>query len=583
MRKAWKINLKPILQLLLSENSKQPKEFKVHMREHLSIDDVELLHKSWDLVKLVKMDEPRFKCIDIRHLYELFELEDKKVSNTELFCLRFYDNLFYDSPSLRMHFPTETIQRKAFLAMVNAVLFNCEFNLQNEKKFKEAGKKHFEHFKIPYDALSKFADAFYRTLNEFLTDKFTEIVQKCWKMAFNIVVTMMTDDIGKNRFSEIEIDSGLSQEQVQLIRSSWESLENKDIKIKSLRLRRLNQELLHSKGDEVLKPHTVFCIKFFDNLFYEYSEMQAYFPSAQVQSKAFTGLLFTLVEKVDYLDQYEDKIRELGKKHSDVYAVKPEAYRCLSNSLLGTLKEFLMEDFSVDIRNAWKDALDQIIAMMIEGPLKKEKKYSETVSSGSRILKRNRLNSLQIALIQKTWQKLEVFKPNISKIHFLFISPDLLNESTSPTTVFSLVFYDFLFQENAKLQIYFPNILSKSRAFGGMMHIMVKKIENLDDHEDKIRELGRKHVVEYKVTLEMFNNMQQAVLKSLVFLLADEMDSETIDAWNDAFTIIIDLMIDGPKKKRKTAVEEPQLSKTASVDLFGSVDRHHKEMKDYKP
>ena len=588
-RKAWRAHLKTTLLLLLSERSKPATLSKQHNsnKESLSVEDTDILRKSWELVKILKIEfKFRFKCIDIRNIYSEFEAQEKHISNTELFLLRFYDTLFYDNPSLRMHFPTEQVQRRAFLAMINAVLFNSEHNPQNEKKFKEHGVHHFKLLRIPAEALTKFTDSIYRTLAEFLTDKNTEHVQRCWKTAFNIVITMMTAET-KQRQSMIEVESGLSEEQVILIRKSWETLLKKTVSINSLRLRRLSQELLQSKGDEPLTTQTVFCIKFYDNLFWEHSELQAIFNSAKMQSTAFTGLMFTLVEKIEYLDQYEEKIRELGKKHSERYGIKPDYYQYLTTSLISTLKEFLQEDFDVEIRNAWREAFDQITMMMIDGPLKKDKKFSETSSSGTvfKAMRRNKMTPLQVSLIQKTWLKLETKKPDLSRIQFKFVDRDIINEASNPTTVFSLVFYDILFQIDAKLQIVFPNIFTKSRAFGGMMKIMVNKIEFLDENEEKIRDLGKKHLTEYKISPEMFENVHSAVIKSLKFMLEDELDSETLDAWNDAFNIVIEYMIEGPKKSKKKLIEEDRgmMSQKNSVDNFKTIDREHKELKDFKP
>eukprot|EP00835_Amoeboradix_gromovi_P004250 NODE_320_length_11094_cov_0.618190.p1 type:complete len:905 gc:universal NODE_320_length_11094_cov_0.618190:6549-3835(-) len=588
-RTCWQSFLKTTFQLLLSDNVKSS-NFKPAVKESLSSDELDILHRSWELIKVSKCTEFRFRCIDIRNNYNRLTNVDKSnpdleksITNTDLFTLRFYDNLFYDNPSFRVYFPTEVIRRRSFIAMIHAVLFNSEFNPQNIKKFKEVGRIHLMKIKVSVNLMPKFTDSILRTISEFLMERNTEHVQRCWKTAFNIVISMMTDESNKHqRFSIVEVNNGISAEQVQLIRSSWDHLLTKKVSITEIRLRRLDQQLLQSKGDERLSIQTVFCIKFYDNLFWEHSELQPLFSTAELQSAAFTGLMFTLIEKIEFLDQYEDKIRELGKKHAEKYGVKSEYYPYLSNAIISTLKEFLQEEFGVDEINAFKEAFEQISSYMIDGPIKKEKRYSET-SSGSNKIKKNKITPIQSSLMLKTWQKLEVKKQDLSRIDFKFLDPELLNESSSPTTVFSLVFYDYLFQEDAKLQAMFPNIFVKSKAFGGMMNVMVKKIEFLDEYEDRIRELGRKHIIEYKTTPEMFNFLKSAVIKSLKFMLQDELDSETLEAWNDGFNIVIDMMLEGPKKKKKFLEEPTLMSQKPSMDSLRSSDRDFKELKDFKP
>ena len=59
-------------------------------------------------------------------------------------------------------------------------------------------------------------------------------------------------------------------------------------------------------------------------------------------------------------------LRALGKRH-DGYQATLADYSKVANALLLTLEEFLGDDFTAEVRDAWTAVLGTISGLMIEG------------------------------------------------------------------------------------------------------------------------------------------------------------------------------------------------------------------------
>jgi len=81
---------------------------------------------------------------------------------------------------------------------------------------------------------------------------------------------------------------------------------------------------------------------------------------AQLMSK-----LSLIVSEIQDIEGLLPVLEDLALRHV-AYGVKPEHYPLVGSALLRMLEEFLGEDFTPEIRNAWTKAYSELSALMIK-------------------------------------------------------------------------------------------------------------------------------------------------------------------------------------------------------------------------
>ena len=85
-----------------------------------------------------------------------------------------------------------------------------------------------------------------------------------------------------------------------------------------------------------------------------------------VQSRKIMDTLDSIVQSIDRLDSMRGRLAELGKQHAS-YGVRPEQYETVTAALLFAFSQALGPDFDQPTREAWKQALGHVCAVMKEG------------------------------------------------------------------------------------------------------------------------------------------------------------------------------------------------------------------------
>eukprot|EP00834_Sanchytrium_tribonematis_P003796 NODE_160_length_15021_cov_0.894786.p1 type:complete len:922 gc:universal NODE_160_length_15021_cov_0.894786:12115-9350(-) len=552
-KKAWKHAFSTIINAMIEGFNEKESRLKAKSTDNLDekVSQIELrnMRRSWELVKNMNLDPKRlkFKTFDMKSLFD----QATNPSNMEYFVLKMYDNLFFEVPSLRYYFPNFMSLKKMFDGLFDVILIKFENSTDFQHYAKNLGRIHLELHKINGAMLGRIKDATLKTLQEFLLEKLSANLLKSWRTCFEVVIQFMIEGQKESlsdddKFANILVNQ-FSEDKIEIIRNSWELLLEKTIPYSSFKLKCSDQLLLTGINKSGIKIQTMFCVKYYDNLLWEYSEFSTMYNSPEKQRADFASLLFTITEKLEFVDFYEDKIREQGRKNSEISGIKPQFYECQERCLIATLKEFLGEEFDLTAFSAWKQALNLVGAFMIEGP--KIRRRAETNS----MLKRPapvgpKICPLQIKLISRSWEKLVTLKIDPKNISLNYFPKDTLEFQKSATTIFSFKYYDNLFTTDKEFVKFFPDVMSQSKAFGGLISLVVKKLEQIEEHEDKIREHGKQHE-EWGVRPDMFTRLTSCLLQTMREFLLSEFDIETEEAWSSALDYLTDLMIEGPQKK----------------------------------
>ena len=130
----------------------------------------------------------------------------------------------------------------------------------------------------------------------------------------------------------------------------------------------LNIRLLEQSFDLVKSHGMDFVSSFYDNLFADYPEVRPLFTRAEPneQKKKLLGSLALVVANLRNPTVLADALRGLGARHVS-YGVSPAHYPIVGSTLLKTFAQFLGEDWTPEVRQAWIDAYTAIVQLMLEG------------------------------------------------------------------------------------------------------------------------------------------------------------------------------------------------------------------------
>ena len=127
-------------------------------------------------------------------------------------------------------------------------------------------------------------------------------------------------------------------------------------------------ELVESSFDKI-KPHaTEFSASFYHNLFGSSPKLRALFKETDMkkQQQKLVSALVLLVESVRDPDRLVPVLRDLGAKHKG-YGVIEKHYPAVGAALLQTLEQYLKDDWTKEVQQAWLSTFDAIAQIMLEG------------------------------------------------------------------------------------------------------------------------------------------------------------------------------------------------------------------------
>ncbi|WP_163150162.1 adenylate/guanylate cyclase domain-containing protein [Bradyrhizobium uaiense] len=125
--------------------------------------------------------------------------------------------------------------------------------------------------------------------------------------------------------------------------------------------------LVQSSFNQIATRLIAFGNRFYAILFDHYPELRPLFADdINVQTRMLTSMLSSLVKGLNRTPEISGGLRALGRRH-DAYQATLADYSKVANALLLTLEEFLGEDFTTDVRDAWIAVYGTISSLMIEG------------------------------------------------------------------------------------------------------------------------------------------------------------------------------------------------------------------------
>jgi class 3 adenylate cyclase/hemoglobin-like flavoprotein len=125
--------------------------------------------------------------------------------------------------------------------------------------------------------------------------------------------------------------------------------------------------LVQSTFHQIATRLIAFGNRFYAILFEFNPELRPLFKDdLAVQSRMLVSMLSSLVKGLNRTSEIEGGLRALGKRHSG-YQASLADYDKVANALLLTLNEFLGDDFTPEVRDAWTEVFARISDVMVQG------------------------------------------------------------------------------------------------------------------------------------------------------------------------------------------------------------------------
>ena len=282
----------------------------------------------------------------------------------------------------------------------------------------------------------------------------------------------------------------------------------------------LQVELLEQSFEKVKLQANEFAASFYDNLFTDYPDAKPLFANTNIaeQSKKLLASLVFVVENLKKPGALTEALQGLGARHVK-YGALPEHYPLVGNSLLKTFEQYLGEDWTDEVKQAWVDAYGVITEVMLAGA-----DYSpEDVQLESSDAEVDEATGLKVKLLEESFEKV---KP-------------LAND-------FVASFYDNLFTDYPAAKPLFAHTNMKEQG-NKLLMSLVFVIDNLrkpGELTNALKGLGARHV-KYGALPEHYPLVGNSLLKTFDQYLGAEWTAETKQAWVDAYGLITEVMLDG--------------------------------------
>ena len=163
----------------------------------------------------------------------------------------------------------------------------------------------------------------------------------------------------------------------------------------------MNIEILETTFNLIRPESKRFAHLFYNNLFFKYPETKSLFANisiAEQENKLMVSLVL-IIDNLRDLTYLKKMLINLGERHLK-YEVVSKHYQLVGEVLLATLEDYLKSHWTAEVKQAWTDAYEIIVDLMLEGA--KEKYYH--LGSGSKNVKCT-LNKLKFeAIVRKAWR-----------------------------------------------------------------------------------------------------------------------------------------------------------------------------------
>ncbi|MEM7770458.1 MAG: globin family protein [Cyanobacteria bacterium P01_A01_bin.37] len=311
----------------------------------------------------------------------------------------------------------------------------------------------------------------------------------------------------------------------------------------------LQVELLETSFEKV-KPHAnEFVTSFYDNLFADYPAAKPLFEHTDMpkQIQQLKGGLVMVVENLRNPEVLTKALGGLGARHVK-YGALPDHYPLVGNSLLKTFDQYLKEDWTPEVKQAWVDAYGAITALMLEGA-----DYSEEQVDLSAAPPATAAAAVDEPAEESGGLKVELLEESFGKV-------------APQADEFVASFYDNLFTDYPASKPLFEHtdMPKQMQQLKGGLVMVVQNLRKPEVLSKALGGLGARHV-KYGALPEHYPLVGNSLLKTFGQYLKEDWTPEVKGAWVDAYGAITALMLEGADYSKEDVQLETPVAAVATA------------------
>ena len=328
----------------------------------------------------------------------------------------------------------------------------------------------------------------------------------------------------------------------------------------------LNVELLEQSFEKIKPCANEFVASFYENLFAAYPELMPLFTHTDMekQNKKLLNSLILVVENLRNPDVLATVLSSLGARHIS-YGAIPQYYPVVGKILLLTFEQYLKNDWTPEIKEAWTTAYTAIASQMLKGvenvEIPKDRSQLETISPPPTPVAETPQIPLTDISSQTTLEETSIVQISELPVDILQKSFDKIKPRAEE---FAASFYENLFQENPEIKPMFAHV-EMSQQYKKLLSALVLVIESLRNPSvlpPVLSALGSRHVG-YGTLPQQYPMVGKALLLTLQQYLPDDWTPELNKAWKNAYAAIVAQMLQGIPQKSASKLSENTNHKTS--------------------
>ncbi|NET29031.1 MAG: globin [Okeania sp. SIO1I7] len=276
------------------------------------------------------------------------------------FAASFYENLFAAYPEAKPLFANTDIQQQE-KKLLNSLVLVVESLRHPEvlaQVLRALGARHINYGTLPQH-YPLVGEALLKTLEQYLQQDWNSEVKNAWVFAYEQIVQLMFEGAGYSpETSNTEVET-TSPPKIEI------NLEKAPVSKSSSKLQ---VEVIENSFEKIKSRGAEFAASFYENLFAAYPEAKPLFANTDMenQQKKLLNSLVLVVESLRNPEALAEVLRALGARHVN-YGTLKQHYPLVGKTILKTLKQYLQEDWTPEVKKAWVYALGQITRFMFEG------------------------------------------------------------------------------------------------------------------------------------------------------------------------------------------------------------------------
>lgn len=324
----------------------------------------------------------------------------------------------------------------------------------------------------------------------------------------------------------------------------------------------LQVEILENSFARIKPQADEFAASFYENLFAANPRVKPLFSTTDMkkQQKKLLASLVLIVESLRKPEVLKAVLQDLGSRHIS-YGAIPKYYPLVGAALLTTFEQYLKEDWTVEVKQAWMDAYDAITNIMFEGA------GYPPLSSALETPPKPSPTEEKVSTIPVTPQTLETVVPVKQSAPVLSVSPaaqlatptpqqssalsvELLESSFAKikpqAEEFAASFYENLFSANPSVKPLFSttDMKKQRKKLISALVLVVESLRKPEVLKAVLQDLGARHVG-YGTIAEYYPLVGEALLKTFETHLKEDWTAEVKQAWVDAYGVITNVMLEG--------------------------------------